>query len=73
MAFIELTKSGKCDVSFTFFNEHNSIIAQRSITFDAKPTLKELKSRFEIPGAKLLRLTTTPSGNVKNIKLNSMK
>ncbi len=71
MAFIELTKSGKCDVTFTFFNENNSIVAQRSITFDVKPTIKELKDRFKVPGAKLLRLTTTPSCNVKYIKLNS--
>lgn len=69
MAFIELTKSGKCDVTFTFFNEHNSIITQRSITFDAKPTINELKERFTVPGAKRLRLTTTPSCNVKYIKL----
>ena len=69
MKFIELTKSGKCDVTFTFFNENNIMISQSTITFDTKPTIKELKSRLEIPGAKLLRLTTTPSCNVKYIKI----
>jgi hypothetical protein len=69
MAFIKLTPNGKCDVSFTFFDQNNSIIAKRAITYDAKPTIKELKERFTIPGAKRLRLTTTPICNVKNIKL----
>jgi len=71
MGFIKLTETGKCDVSFTFFNGQNSILSQTTITFDAKPTIKELKDRFKVPGAKLLRLTTTPSCNVKYIKLNS--
>jgi hypothetical protein len=69
MAFIELTKSGKCDVTFTHFNEHNSILAQTTITFDVRPTLKELKEYFKVTGSKLLRLTTTPSCKVKYIKL----
>jgi hypothetical protein len=69
MTFIKLTDKGKCDVTWTFFNSDNSIIAQRTVTFDIKPTIKELKERFAIDGAKTLRLTTTPSGNVKTIKL----
>jgi hypothetical protein len=70
MEFIQLTKQGKCDVTFTFYNEHNCLLAQRTVTFDIKPTIKELKNRFKIEGARRLRLTTTPSCNVKNIKLN---
>lgn len=59
----------KSDVTFTFLNKENSIIAQRTITFDIKPTLKELKERFTIEGANRLRLTTTPSCKVRTIKL----
>ena len=69
MKFFELTDKGKCDVILTFFNSHNSIIAQRSMTFDYKPTIKELKQRFKIDGAILLRITTTPGYNVKTIKI----
>jgi len=67
--FFKLTDKGKCDVTLTFFNASNSIITQRSLTFDIKPTIKELKSRFTIDDAKTLRITTTPSCNVKTIKL----
>lgn len=69
MQFFKLTDKGKCDVTLTFFSDSNSIIAQRSLTFDIKPTIKELKGRFAIDGAKTLRITTTPSCNVKTIKL----
>lgn len=69
MAFCTLTTTGKCDVTFTYFNKENSIIAVRNITFDIKPTIIELKNKFKIDGAKRLRLTTTPSCNVKNINL----
>ena len=69
MQFFKLTDTGKCDVTLTFFTATNSIIAQRSLTFDIKPTIKELKGRFTIEGAKTLRITTTPSCNVKTIKL----
>lgn len=67
--FFTLTDKGKCDVTLTFFNVGSSIIAQRTLTFDLKPTIKELKERFNIEGAKTLRITTTPSCNVKTIKL----
>jgi len=67
--FFKLTNKGKCDVTLTFFNASNSIIAQRSLTFDIKPTIKELKSRFKIDNAKTLRITTTPGCNVKTISL----
>lgn len=67
--FFKLTDKGRCDVTLTFFNAFNSIIAQRSLTFDFKPTIKELKKRFAIDDAKTLRITTTPGCNVKNIKL----
>jgi len=69
MEFFKLTANGKCDVTLTFFNATNSIIAQRSLTFDIKPTIKELKRRFTIDGAKSLRITTTPSCNAKTINL----
>jgi hypothetical protein len=66
------TKNGKCDVILTFFNDTNSIIAQRSITFDVKPTIKELLERFKEykkDGAKLMRITTMPGGMTKFYKL----
>jgi len=69
MQFFKLTNSGKCDVTLTFFNADNTIIAQRSSTFDSKPTFKELKSKYTIEGAKTLRITTTPSCNIKTINL----
>ena len=69
MGFFKLTDKGKCDVTLTFFDSRSSMIAQRSITFDIKPTIKELKGRFTIDGAKTLRITTTPSCNVKTVKL----
>ena len=69
MQFFKLTDNGKCDVTLTFFNASNSIIAQRSLTFDIKPTIRGLKERFKVEWAKVLRITTTPSCNVKTIKL----
>ncbi len=69
MSFITLTNRGKCDVTFTFFNEDNSIIAKRSLTYDVKPTIKELKQRYNIEGAKKLRVSTTPSCNIREFKL----
>ncbi len=67
--FFKLTDSGKCDVTLTYFDIHHSIIARRSITFDCKPTFNYLKQMFTIENAKHLRITTTPSCNVKTIKL----
>ncbi len=69
MQFFKLTDKGKCDVTLTFFTADNSIIAQRTLTFDIRPTIKELKERFVINNAKTLRITTTPGCNVKTIKL----
>ena len=73
MSIFKTTKSGKCDVTITFFNKTNSIVTQRSITFDFKPTLKELKERFKHfkndYGAINMRITSTPSCEVKTITL----
>jgi hypothetical protein len=69
MQFFKLTDKGKCNVTLTFFDGSGSMIAQRTLTFDIKPTIKELKGRFVIDNAKTLRITTTPSCNVKTIKL----
>jgi len=39
---ITTTVRGKCDITLTMFNEHNSIVGQKHSTYDAKPTVKEL-------------------------------
>ena len=73
MSIFKLTKSGKCDVTVTLFNSHNQMVFQRSITFDCKPTIKELKDRFaqfkKELGATLMRITTTPSGEVRSYRI----
>jgi hypothetical protein len=72
MTFFTTTKSGKLDITVTLFNKTNTMILQRSSTYDTKPTLKEIKEKFKIykrEGASLMRVTTTPSGNCKYIKL----
>ncbi len=35
---ITTTASGKCDITLTMFNEHNSIVRQKHSTYDTKPT-----------------------------------
>ncbi len=65
----KLTKQGHCDVTLTYLNDSMEILFQHSITFDMKPTIKELKSRFNIEGAKHLRISTTPAWVQKTIKL----
>lgn len=72
MIFFTTTKSGKLDVTVTLFNKNNTMVLQRSSTYDFKPTLKEITEKFKIykkEGATLMRITTTPSGNCKYIKL----
>lgn len=69
MIFFETTASGKCDVTITLFTKENSILLQRSRTYYAKPTFKELKAEFKNEGASYMRITTTPGWNVKTIKL----
>ena len=69
---ITTTQSGKCDVTLTMFNEHNTIVGQRSSTYDVKPTIKELLTyakTFKKDGAKTVRLTSTPSCSVKTYRL----
>lgn len=73
MSIFKLTPSGRCDVTVTLFNAHNQIVLQRSSTFLAKPTIKELKERYkgfrkEI-GAVRMRITTTPSCEVREYAL----
>jgi hypothetical protein len=65
------TDKGKCDVTITLFTKDNSILAQRNSTFDVKPTVKELKAEYKQykPDAKLMRISTMPSGMVKTYKL----
>jgi hypothetical protein len=58
------TDKGKCDVTVTLFTKDFDRVAQRTITFDIKPTIKELKDRykeFKQEGAKFIRITSTPS------------
>ena len=72
MSFFTTTDKGKCDVTITLFTKDNSIFLQRSNTFDIKPTLKNFKDEFrplKKEGAYTMRITTTPSCNVKTIKL----
>jgi hypothetical protein len=67
-----MTNNGKCDVTVTLFTKENTFFIQRTFTFDVKPTIKELKERFaplKKEGAHIMRITTTPSCNVKFLKL----
>ena len=69
---ITTTASGKCDVTLTMFNEHNIMIGQKSITYDIKPTVKELldyAKTYKNDGAKTVRMTATPSCSVKTYRL----
>ena len=69
---ITMTLCGKCDVTLTMFNEHNSIVGQKHSTYNVKPTVKELleyAKLYKKNGAKTVRITTTPSCNVKTYKL----
>ena len=72
MSFFKTTEKGKCDVTIKLLDENNSILFQRSSTYDFKPTFKELKEhfkQFKKEGAKIMKITTTPGCNVKSIKL----
>lgn len=65
-------KNGKCDVTITLFNKDNSMLLQRSSTFDLKPTVKELKAeckQYKRDGAVLMRITSTPSCMSKTYNL----
>jgi len=67
-----LTKNGKCDVTITLFTKDNTMLLQRSRTFDVRPTVKEFKEEFnqyKKEGATLMRITTTPSCMSKTYKL----
>jgi len=69
---ITTTVSGKCDITLTMFNEHNSIVRQNHSTYDSKPTVKELlhyAKSYKNDGAKTVRITTTPSCSAKTYKL----
>jgi len=70
---ITTTKSGKCDVTMEMFDENNSIVAQKSSTYDIKPTIKELVKYAKIyknEGAKTVRITSTQVIAVKHINYN---
>lgn len=72
MSIFQLTEQGKCDVVITLFTKENSIFLQRSRTYDIKPTLKELKEEFKVfkqEGANSMRITSTPSCQVREFKL----
>ena len=69
---ITTTASGKCDVTLTMFNEDNTIVGQKTTTYDIKPTIKELldyAKTYKKNGAKIVRMTTTPSCSVKTYSL----
>ena len=66
------TTNGKCDITLTFFNENNTMISQKSSTYDIKPTIKYLLNYAKIykkAGAKTVRITSTPSCFSKTYKL----
>lgn len=66
------TKYGKCDVTITLFTKDNVWLNQISSTFDIKPTIKELKEHYKPckkDGAYYMRVSTTPSCNIKTYKL----
>ena len=65
----KLTKQGRCDVTLTYYNDSMEILFQHGITFDMKPTIKDLKSRFTIENAKFLRISTAPAWVQKTFKL----
>jgi len=73
MSIFKTTKSGKCDVTITLFDEHNELVMQRSSTFDFKPTIKEFKEKYKYAkkefGAKIMIITTTPSCEVRHYKI----
>jgi hypothetical protein len=70
---ITTTTSGKYDIILTMFNENNSMVGQRRLTYDIKPTIKKLlnyaKTLQKDNGAKTVRITSTPSCCVKTYKL----
>jgi len=69
---ITTTANGKCDVTLTMFNEHNTMVGQKTTTYDIKPTIKELldyAKTYKKGGAKTVRITTTPSCSVKTYSL----
>ena len=69
---ITTTASGKCDVTLTMFNEHNTMVGQKTTTYDIKPTIKELldyAKTYKKCGAKTVRMTSTPSCSVKTYSL----
>jgi hypothetical protein len=72
MSIFKTTDKGKCDVTVTLFTKDNQMFLQRTTTFDVKPTIKELKEQykpFKLEGGYYMRITTTPSCNVREYKL----
>lgn len=72
MALFEMTKNGKCDVVITLFTEDNRMFLQNSKTFDIKPTIREFKDKYKqykTEGARTIRITSTPSCEVRSYKL----
>jgi hypothetical protein len=54
------------------FNEQNSMVGQVHRTYDIKPTVKELLDiarTYKDRGAKVVRMTSTPSCSAKTYKL----
>ncbi|TXG86402.1 MAG: hypothetical protein E6R13_00590 [Spirochaetes bacterium] len=69
---ITTTTNGKCDITITIFNKENTIIANRSSTYDVKPTVKELKEQYKSykkQGGRLIRISTMPSGATRTYNL----
>lgn len=68
---ITTTESGKCDITLTMYDENNTMVGQKSSTYDVKPTVKELLAyakTYKQDGAVKVLMTTTPSCCVKTYK-----
>jgi hypothetical protein len=69
---ITTTANGKCDIHITIFNKDNSIMVNKSSTYDVKPTVKELKDQYKSykkQGGRLIRISTMPSGATRTYNL----
>ncbi len=69
---ITTTESGKCDITLTMHDENNTMVGQKSSTYNVKPKVKELLAyakTYKQYGAVKVLMTTTPSCCIKTYKL----
>lgn len=53
--------NGKLDVSVKVFNKNNELIYKSDITYDNKPTIKEVLNSNFVAGAKFITIFSSPS------------